>query len=126
MSPDWPGTLDPGSRALALLECAHRPARGSGGWMPPRRVAPFFCALAGTMLVVVELLVIGALGSEPVHADGVVYLLGFLVMALAGCVLVWFLPRHAIGWVFVAGGIGTLLAAALRGLAVADVPGASG
>ena len=91
--------------------------------MAPRRVAPFIGALAGTTLVTAALLALGAVGSEPVHADGVVYLLGFLVMALTGCVLVRFLPRHTIGWVFVAGGTGTLLAAALRGLAVADVPG---
>ena len=93
--------------------------------MAPARVAPFIGALTGTMLVTAALVALAAAGPEPTRADGVVYLLGFLVMALAGCVLVRFVPRHGIGWVFVAGGAGTLLAALLRGLAVAGVPGAT-
>ncbi len=75
---------------------------------------------AGTALVTALLVALAVVDPAPVEATGVVYLSGFLAMALAGCVLAGFRPRHPIAWVFVLGGAGTLLAAALKELALAD------
>jgi signal transduction histidine kinase len=74
-------------------------------------------SLGLTLLVAGLLIVAAVVADAPVAADGVVYLSGFLVMAVSGCLVVGLRPRHAIGWVFVGGGAGTLLASLLGGVA---------
>src|SRR5262245_29958341 len=85
------------------------------------RAGAFMVCLSVTILVTGTLIAFALLAPEGPQASGVVYLLGFLTMALAGCVLAGFRPDHPTGWVFVAGGNGTLLAAGLKGLVVDGV-----
>ena len=81
--------------------------------------------LATTLLITLALIALAGFAPQPPAADGIVYLSGFLAMALAGCVLAAFRPRNAIAWIFVAGGAGTLLAALLTGLAGGGALGAA-